>query len=81
MQFNVLVTYRKPNGKTLTRELSSCDYRVGHINSYGWEVIEIQVFYQGKYMQLETFERLRYQYDYERHKKKSIFSKFSKKNK
>lgn len=57
MQFNVLITYRKPNGKTLTRQLSSCDYRVGYVNSYGWEVIEIQVFWNGRYVSLETYRR------------------------
>lgn len=53
------VTYKKKNGEIIKRYVSNdLYYRVGYINSYGWECIDIKYCYKGKYYPRDIYDKL-----------------------
>lgn len=53
----IQMTYQKKNGQIIKRTITGFSpYRVGDINSYGWEVIDIKHFYKGKWYSKRDFE-------------------------
>lgn len=53
------VTYRKKNGDIIKRYVNSeLYYRVGYINSYGWECIDIKYCYKGEYYPRDIYNKL-----------------------
>lgn len=53
------VTYKKRNGDIIKRYVKNeLYYRVGYVNSYGWECIEIKHYYKGYYYPSEMYEKL-----------------------
>ena len=81
-----LVVYRKNNNEIIYRVISTLNCNIGEHNGYGWLVIDIQVFYKGRFYKLEEFDTL-FDKDIERFKNKrlkekkyiSLFSKSLKK--
>lgn len=55
----VEVTYKKKNGEIIKRYVNSeLYYRVGYINSYGWECIDIKYCYKGIYYPRDIYNKL-----------------------
>lgn len=55
----VEVTYKKKNGEIIKRYVNSeLYYRVGYINSYGWQCIDIKYCYKGKYYPRDIYDKL-----------------------
>lgn len=53
------VTYKKKNGDIIKRYVSNdLYYRVGYINSYGWECIDIKYCYKGIYYSRDIYYKL-----------------------
>lgn len=53
------VTYKKKNGEIIKRYVSNVlYYRVGYINSYGWECINIKYCYKGIYYSRDIYNKL-----------------------
>ena len=53
------VTYKKKNGEFIKRYVSNdLYYRVGYINSYGWECIDIKYYYKGIYYPRDIYNKL-----------------------
>lgn len=55
----VEVTYKKKNGDIIKRYVNNeLYYRVGYINSYGWECIDIKYCYKGVYYPIDIYDKL-----------------------
>lgn len=53
------VTYKKKNGDIIKRYVGNdLYYRVGYINSYGWECIDIKYCYKGIYYPRDIYYKL-----------------------
>lgn len=53
------VTYKKKNGEIIKRYVGNdLYYRVGYINSYGWECIDIKYCYKGNYYPRDIYYKL-----------------------
>lgn len=53
------VTYKKKNGEIIKRYVGNdLYYRVGYINSYGWECIDIKYYYKGNYYPRDIYYKL-----------------------
>lgn len=53
------VTYKKRNGEIIKRYVGNdLYYRVGYINSYGWECIDIKYYYKGIYYPRNIYYKL-----------------------
>lgn len=53
------VTYKKKNGDIIKRYVNNeLYYRVGYINSYGWECIDMKYYYKGKYYPNDIYNKL-----------------------
>ena len=56
-----LVTYKKPNNETIQHLVSYTyyhNYKIGQINGFGWTIIDLQVFYNGKFIKERDFKRI-----------------------
>lgn len=55
----VQVTYQKRNGDIIRRTLEGYSpYRIGDINSYGWEVTDVKYKWKDKYYPRSEYDRL-----------------------
>lgn len=53
------VTYKKKNGEIIKRYVGNdLYYRVGYINSYGWECIDIKYCYKENYYPRDIYYKL-----------------------
>lgn len=54
------VTFQKKNGEIVKKYMfcPTLPYRIGYINTYGWQVIDIKYCFNGKYYPLEKYEAL-----------------------
>lgn len=53
------VTYKKKNGTIIKRYVSNdLYYRVGYVNSYGWECIDIKYCYKGEYYPRDIYNKI-----------------------
>ncbi len=53
-----LITYRKRNNEIFQRLITTCMYDVGDETSNGWIVLDIQVYYKGRFYKLDEFNEM-----------------------
>ena len=53
-----LITWQKKNGDIIKRKVSYYTYRVGYTNSYGWTIINIEYYYNKKFYDYSTYNKL-----------------------
>ena len=77
-----LVVYRKNNNEFIHRVISTLNCEIGEYNGYGWYVLDIQVFYNGRFYKLDEFDSLFdkeiERFNNKRLKKKKYINPFSK---
>ena len=55
----IQVAYKKRNGDLIQRTISGFSpYRVGDINSYGWEIVSVKYQYKGKWYSKSDYDKL-----------------------
>lgn len=59
MNYGYMIVYKKPNGKLIYRGLATYNtHRIGDINCYGWEVMDIKRLYKGKTYSIDEYNNL-----------------------